>query len=169
MNRYSLMTFGLAMAMLIALPHRAEAHTTRDSSQMAAGLCQPFAPTPNVRYNASGMANVGGSMFFVVCSALGTTKAVADVGATDLGMWITNGSGTEQVVTCTARVGSPVGSAAGQLAVTKQMTVPVAATQVLGWRLSEFGGAGIPHPNFTCTLGPGMSINHVDIRSEEVV
>lgn len=169
MNTFHAISFGVAIAAVSLLPLDAGAlNLQRDRTLLAPGACQPFVPTSSVRYNASGLSNAGTSLIYVVCSALGATDPAIEGEATTLNLVVTNNGSTTKTTNCTARPGSPVHLAGGQLASPLSMDASPGETKILSWGPNDFG-APIGNANFTCALLPGMSINHLRITYREQV
>lgn len=165
MNVFHAVSFGVFAAAAL-LPLDAEALAiNHDRTHLAPGVCQAFVPTNQIRYNASGMTNAGTSLVYVVCSASGATDPEIEGEATLISIAVTNNGSTAKTVACTARPGSPVHLAGGQLASPYSLEAQSGQTKVLSWGPNDFGGKAVGNANFTCALYPGLTINHVRIVS----
>lgn len=135
-----------------------------------AGACQPFAPTSQVRYSASGLRNAGTSQFYVACSTAGYYQIDATESNYVMTIGVSNTGSSDQSVACTARPGWTLGDAYNyQVASPKSTTLAPGAENEFVWTNSDFGDMPFRNANFTCTLKPGVEINFVFRRYYEGV
>lgn len=143
------------------------------STVMAAGACQPFAPTSSVRYNASGLSNVGTQMFYVVCS-VGASGDAGGAGmypnaSTRQTIVFSNNASAAQTMTCSARPGRVDSSSNDQRVSTRSTTVSAGASSAFMWIPADFSMVTLANANFTCALPPGMTINYIDVLLLDVL
>lgn len=175
MSKLQLATLGILVAATsAAAPVAKAASVYRDASVMAAGACQPFVPTTQVRFNASGITNAGTTPIYVVCSLIGapshSESTIDDGRAGYIGLVATNGTGSAQSITCSARPGRVVGGINLQLASTKSSAIDPGTGMLLSWYANQdFSKAGLASANFTCALNPGMTINYIEMTYAESI
>lgn len=144
----------------------APAAATSLDRQMAAGACEPFVPTNEVRYTAAGLRNAGASTIYVVCSPQGPEvppSAGILRGDTELSIRMTNTSGFAQTLACTARPYTQVNGSYQQLAIPQTRTLPVGTSIDYAWDVDDFGGQRVGVASFTCAVGPGVTLSSVQI------
>lgn len=164
------MPFAGSLVAVVALlaPQVRAASLVRADQMMAAGACQPFVPTNQVRYNASGLHNLGPSLIYVVCSMGGTVQHLDD--NTQFLLGVSNNSSVEQTIFCTARPGIAGLKLNSQVASSQSKAVAAGSASSFVWDLGVFGGASVAsNPNFTCAVGPGVSVEFIQVRYTENV
>lgn len=168
--RYSLFAaLAVTIAASFAVPeaNAADVLRSRAHRQMGAGSCEPFVPTTQVRYNASGLRNAGTSSIYVVCSLLGPESNNGE-GVSELGVTMRNTSTVAQTATCSARAYHN----GAQLASSKTKTAAPGEAISLNWFSSEFGISDLDRlgvPSFTCAVGPGMTLESTQMLYQELV
>lgn len=154
--------------LLLALNATA-ATSTRGEVQMAAGLCQPFVPTNEIRYSATGMRNAGTSTVYAICSLAGTWYADSENGgASYISLKVRNTATAPQSVSCTARPGYAYGATNNQLSMPLTLTIQPGGFQSFSWNSTTAGGR-MRNPNFTCALKPGIEIQYAERTYSEDV
>lgn len=163
MKRFQPWSAGLMVAALAsaAAPQDAQAEAAlRKSYQVASGVCQPFVPTNQVRYNAGGITNAGGSLIYVVCALPGvdaTTAETTPEGTLGMRLFASHTSSGTMNLSCTLRPGVITSVTNAQLALPQTKPIDPGQTAVLLWD-TDLGWA---NPNFTCALYPGMTIHYL--------
>jgi hypothetical protein len=169
MNIARITLIPLALAGALAAGHASAATTTRIELQNAAGMCQPFSPTGQVRYDSSGLRNAGTAQFYVVCSLSANWQGSQNGGGTDLAINVYNSSAVATSVACTARPGYYSGASSAQIASPKSTTLDPGSSMTFGWSATDFGTTYINTPNITCTVKPGISIQWTNFVYEEEI
>jgi hypothetical protein len=156
-------TIALTFCSPLFLALNASAATAgRGEVQMAAGLCQPFVPTNDIRYSATGMRNAGTGTLYAICSMAGTWYENDQNGGSSLiSVKVRNTAATPQSVSCTARPGYAYGATNNQLSMPLTRTIQPGSYQSFTWLTGDAGGR-MRNPNFTCTLKPGIEIQYAE-------
>lgn len=169
MNRSQLASVAITLSAVCAAPTANAATAQRIELQNAAGMCQPFAPTQQVRYDSSGLRNAGTAQFYVACSLGSNWQGVANGGGSHLSIYVYNASSVATSVACTARPGFFLGAGSYQVASPRSAVLDPGSSESFTWEPADFGTAYITTPNITCTAKPGISIQWTNFTFEEDV
>lgn len=169
MNRSQLASVVITLSAVCAAPTANAATAPRIELQNAAGMCQPFAPTQQVRYDSSGLRNAGTAQFYVACSLGANWQGVANGGGSRLSIYVYNASTVATSVACTARPGYFLGAGSYRVASPRSAVLNPGSSQSFAWQPTDFGTTYITTPNITCTAKPGISIQWTNFTFEEDV
>jgi hypothetical protein len=159
---------GLVLALVACFPASVGAATQqRLVLTIGSGICSANNPAnePNLRYLTTGVKNAGSTTISMVCAEWG--DRLAGAAPTSVYVIVANDRLSTVGVSCTLSQGT---FAAGQVAVTKSVSIGAAAFETLTWTQSDYGASQNQQPlNLQCSLPPAGVLRDIGYYYDEPV